>query len=198
MNGAIMRSLFNIIPRMPLFAALLVFALAAGTRAQDAKIQMAHLDHLAAKASESVDVSIDERLVQIAIKVFKDNDPDDAAIKKFISGLKGIYVKNFEFDADNMFSTADIDSIRNQLREPAWSRMVNIKSKRDANVEVYVMMTGSAVHGVTVISTESRELTVVNIVGPVDLEKLAELEGKLGIPDLGIERSTPKKKNEDQ
>jgi hypothetical protein len=198
MNGAIMRSLFQHISRTPLFAVLVVLVLAATARAQDAKIQMAHLDHLAAKASESVDVNIDERLVQIAIKVFKDNDPDEAQIKKFVSGLKGIYVKNFEFDSDNMFSSADIDSIRNQLREPAWSRLVNVKSKRDANVEVYVMFTGTTVSGLTVISAEPRELTVVNIVGPVDLEKLAELEGKLGIPDLGIETSKPKKKNEDQ
>jgi len=193
-----MKSLFEHISRTPLFAVLLIIGLAATTNAQDAKIQLAHLDHLAAKASESVDVNIDERLVQIAIKVFKDNDPDEAQIKKFVSGLKGIFVKSFEFDADNMFSTADIDSIRNQLREPAWARLVNVKSKRDANVEVYVMFTGTTVSGVTVISAEPRELTVVNIVGPVDLEKLAELEGKLGIPDLGIETSKPKKKNEDQ
>jgi hypothetical protein len=36
----------------------------------------------------------------------------------------------------------------------------------------------------------------VNIVGPVDLEKLAKLEGNLGIPDLGIEPGKHKTKNE--
>ena len=80
---------------------------------------MSHLDHLAAKASETINVNIDERLVQMAVKVFKDNDPDEAKVKKLVSGLKGIYVKRFEFDSDNIFSAADIDTIRNQLREPS-------------------------------------------------------------------------------
>jgi len=159
---------------------------------------MSHLDHLAAKASETVDVNIDERLVQIAMKVFNDKDPDEAHIKKLVAGLKGIYVKSFEFDTDNQFNAADVDSIRNQLREPTWSRMVNVKSKRDSNVEVYISLSGSNINGLTVISFDPRELTVVNVVGPVDLEKLAQLEGSLGIPDLGVEITKPKTKNEEK
>jgi hypothetical protein len=158
---------------------------------------MSHLDHLASRASETVNVNIDERLVQIAVKVFKDNDPDEAKIKKLVSGLKGIYVKRFEFESDNIFSNADIDTIRNQLREPVWTRMVDVKSKDDTNVEVYVSFSGTKVNGLTVIASEARELTIVNLVGDVDLEKLAELEGNLGIPDLNIEKQK-KTKNEDQ
>jgi hypothetical protein len=37
---------------------------------------------------------------------------------------------------------------------------------------------------------------VVNIVGPVDLEKLSRLEGNLGIPDLGVEAPKKPKKND--
>ncbi len=192
-----MRSLFQHTTRTLLFAVLLIIALAATTKAQEAKIQMSHLDHLAAKASETIDVNVDERLIQFATKVFNDRDIDEAKIKKFVSGLKGIYVKSFEFDDDNVFSSADIDTIRNQMREPAWNRMVNVKSRRDNNIEVYISLSGGNINGLTVISTEPRELTIVNIVGPVDLEKLAELEGHLGIPDLGIGSSKTKKKNDD-
>ena len=47
------------------------------------------------------------------------------------------------------------------------------------------------------LHTDDKELTVVNIVGPVDVDKLARLEGQLGIPDLGI--GSPKnKKNDDE
>jgi len=34
---------------------------------------------------------------------------------------------------------------------------------------------------------DPKELTVVNIVGPVDLSKLSKLEGNFGVPDLDIE-----------
>ena len=191
-----MKSLFNIFPRTPLLVALLVVLPAITARAQDPRIQLTHLDHLATRASETVDVNIDERLIQVAAKIFNDKDEDEAQIKKLITGLKGIYVKSFEFENDNEYSAADVDSIRSQLRDPSWSRLVNVKSKKDGNVEVYVSLSGSQINGLAVISAEPRELTIVNIVGPVDLEKLAKLEGNLGIPDLGVESTKPKTKNE--
>jgi hypothetical protein len=190
-----MKSLFQTLPRTPLLVALLVIAPAITARAQDPKIQLAHLDHLAARANQTVDVNIDERLIQLASKIFNDKDEDEAQIKKLVNGLKGIYVKSFEFDNDNEYSSADVDSIRSQLREPSWTRLLNVTSKREGNVEVYISMSGSQINGLAVVSAEPRELTVVNLVGPVDLEKLAKLEGNLGIPDLGVQPTKPKTKN---
>ena len=51
-------------------------------------------------------------------------------------------------------------------------------------------------NGLAVIATDDREFTVVNIVGPVDLDKLAKLEGQFGVPDLGIEKTKAKPKND--
>jgi len=190
-----MKSLFRIFLRTPALVALFLIAPAVTVRAQDPRIQLSHLDHLATRASQTVDVSVDERLIQLAAKIFNDKDEDEAQIKKLVSGLKGIYVKSFEFDNENEYSAADLDTIKSQLREPAWSRLVNVTSKREGNVEVYVSLVGGTVNGLTVLSAEPKELTVVNIVGPVDLEKLAKLEGSLGIPDLGI-KSSKKPKDE--
>jgi polynucleotide 5'-kinase involved in rRNA processing len=191
-----MRSLFRIIPRMPRVAALLIFVLVPVARAQDPKLQLSQLDRLAAKASQTVEVNLDERLMQIAAKIFNPKDEDEARIKKLVNGLKGIYVKSFEFDNEGEFTSADVDSIRSQLRAPAWSKMLNVTSKKEGNIEVYLLLNGSQVGGLAVISTDVKELTVVNIVGPVDLEKLAQLEGQLGIPDLGIEPTKSKTKND--
>ena len=190
-----MKSLIQAIMKIQILAALVLLVSVTAANAQDPRIQMAHLDHLAAKASETVDVNVDERLIKLAAKVFKDSDVEEAAIKKLVMGLKGIYVKSFEFDADNIFTNADVDTIRTQLKEPSWSRLLNVTSKREGTVEVYVSLVGQDINGLTVLCIESRELTVINIVGPVDLEKLAQLEGNLGIPELGIRGS--KKKNDD-
>ena len=57
------------------------------------------------------------------------------------------------------------------------------------------MSTASQVGGLVVVATDLKELTIVNIVGPVDLEKLSQLEGQFGVPELGIESSKPKAKN---
>ena len=57
------------------------------------------------------------------------------------------------------------------------------------------MLNGEQVGGLAVLVFEARELTVVNIIGPVDLEKLSKLEGQFGVPELGIEAPRPKTKN---
>jgi len=195
MNGAIMKSLFPLKSRLPLVALLFVFASALVARAQDPRIQTSMLDHLAAKASQTVDVNIDGRLMQIAAKVFNDQDIDEAKIKKLVNGLKGIYVKSFEFDTEGDYSPADVESIRSQLRGPSWSRLLNVTSKKDGIVEVYLMLNGDQISGLAVLAFETKELTVVNIVGPVDLQKLSQLEGQFGVPELGIEAPKTKTKN---
>ena len=193
-----MKTLFQTKLAAPLLALLLVAVSAAAANAQqDSRLQLGSLDHLAAKASQTVDVSIDERLMRLASKVFKDEDVDERQIKKLIAGIKGIYVRSFEFENDGQYTPADLETIRTQLRGPGWMRLVNVTSKKEGNLEVYLLMNGETVGGLAVLSTGVRELAVVNIVGPVDLEKLAKLEGQFGVPELGIE-SKPKPKNDDE
>ena len=74
--------------------------------------------------------------------------------------------------------------------------MVNVTSKKDGVLEVYLSFQGEAVNGLAVLATDDREFTVVNIVGPVDVNKLAKLEGQFGVPELGIETTKPKSKND--
>lgn len=173
---------------------LLVTAAVIAVQAQDSRIQLGSLDSLAPKASQTVDVNIDERLMRMASKLFPDHG-DEKKIKDLLVGIKGIYVKSFEFETDGQYSTADVEAIRTQLRGPSWSRVMNVTSKKEGNVEVYLLLNGETVGGLAVLAMDDRELTVVNIVGPVDLEKLSQFEGQFGVPELGIE-SKKEKKNE--
>ena len=175
---------------------LFVAAAAATTAmAQDARIQTTSLDALAVKASQVVDVNLDERLMQFAAKFLDNKDVDEAAVKKMVNGLKGIHVKVLEFDAEGQYSPADVEALRSQVRSAPWSRIVGITSKKETNVEVYLLMKGPEVGGLAVIAFGPKELMVVNIVGPVDLDKLSKLEGSFGIPDLEIESQKSKPKN---
>ena len=187
----------KILLRTPLIALLLIFAPAIVTKAQDSRIQLSSLDHLAAKASQTVDVNLDERLMRITAKFLSDED-DEKKVKELVQGIKGIYVKHFEFENDGQYTVADVESIRTQLRGPGWSRLATVTSKKDGNLEVYLLFVAEKVGGLAVLHTDDRELTVVNIVGPVSLDKLAELDGQFGIPDLGIEPQKPKAKKEEQ
>src|SRR5690349_9533055 len=133
--------------------------------------------------------------MHLAAKVLDDKDEDERDVKKLVNGLKGIYVKSYEFETEGQYAPADLETIRTQLRGPGWTRMVNVTSKKDGNLEVYLLFNGDVVGGLAVLHTDVKEFTVVNIVGPVDLDKLASLEGQFGVPELGIEKS---KKNDEQ
>jgi|SRR5437588_10147549 len=168
---------------LSLIAALPVYA-------QDpAKIEMTHLDRFADQADKVINVTVEEQLLRLAASFLNPKrSPDEAKIKELILGLKGIYVKRFEFEKEGAYTMADVDSIRNQLNAPGWVKVADVRSKHEGNYDVVLMSEGSVIKGLAVLAAEPKAFTVVNIVGPVDVAKLAELEGKFGIPHLGLEQ----------
>jgi hypothetical protein len=154
--------------------------------AQGPRLQLDNLSRLASQASEVTDISLDPAMLQLAGNFLAANEPEQAAVKQMMAELKGVHVKSFEFDRDDAYSTADVESVRKQLTG-AWTRLVFVteasKTGREL-VEIYSYREGDRSTGLAILVAEPRELTVVNIVGPIDLSKLAALQGKLGIPNI--------------
>jgi hypothetical protein len=143
---------------------------------------------LANKATESVSVTLDSQLLGLACRFLDKSDPDEAAAQQICISLAGIYVRKYSFDNDYAYPKSDIDGVRKQLSAPGWSQIVGARSKKDqTDVDVYMLVDGGQAKGLAIISSEPREFVIVNIVGSIDLEKLHELEGKFGVPDLQIE-----------
>ncbi len=163
-------------------AAIAIAALMIPAWAQEIKMPV-NLDALADKADDAVTVSLDKSMLQFASKFLHDNDGDDQDLRKMVAGLESIYVRSFEFRHENEYSMADVDGIRSQLQSPAWGRLVGVRSKHGDNVDVFFKDGGNGkLGGIVVIAAEPRELTIVNIIGNLDPEKLAELGGEFGIP----------------
>ena len=166
--------------------------------AQDIKMP-ANLDKLAAKASEVVDVTLDGPLLQLAGRFLSDKDPDEVNVKKLIGGLKGVYVKSFEFENANQYSESDVADLRTQLKSPGWARIVGARSKKNGeNSEVYLKTENGQITGLAVIVTEPKQLTVVNIVGYIRPEDLRDLGGHLGIPKIDAGPAKKDKKEDEQ
>lgn len=197
MNGSFSKKNIFKIGRVS-FLFILTICFGANVFAQNARLEIGNLDKLSAKASDVVDVTVDENLLKLAIKFLSDKSPDEARIKEIVSGLKGVYVRVFEFDQPGQYSVGDVDALRLQLKSPGWSKIVGVRSRKQGeNIDVHIMTQGDLISGLAIIAANPRELTVVNIVGPIDLEKLRQLEGQFGIPKLDIDSGTkPKPKNE--
>src|SRR5258705_13721174 len=128
----IMKSPAKTTLKLALLVAFIVLSTTATAMAQDARIQTSQLAALATKASETVDVNLDEKVLALTWN-FLGNDPDDKKVKEIVSGLKGIYVKSFSFETEGQYSDADLESVRSQLRNSAWTKIVNISSKKEGS-----------------------------------------------------------------
>jgi len=146
-------------------------------------LKLDSLDKLAAQASNTVKITLEGRLLQLAARFLSDKDPEEAQVKELVKGLKGIYVRSYEFSKDAQYSESDVEAIRSQLRDANWAPIVEAHSKKDGNnADIYVKDQGDRFGGIAIISTEPKGLTVVHIDGVIDLDGLSKLSGNFGIP----------------
>jgi hypothetical protein len=184
--------------RTAIWVALLpVLLLAMPLCAQDFKIP-ADVQKLSAKAKETVEVNMEGPMLRWAAKFLNAEDPEEKQAARIVANLKGIYVRSFEFSKEGEYSASDVESLRAQVRGPAWTRVVGVRSETDGeNVDVFFKMEDDKMVGIIVIAAEPKELTFVNIVGPIDVDQLADLGGEFGIPKLN-RRSLSKAQKGDQ
>jgi hypothetical protein len=143
---------------------------------------------LADRASESVNVTLDANLLGMGCRFLNAADPEQADAKKLCTSLSGVFVRSFKFDEDFGYPKSDVDGVRRQLSAPGWSRIVEARSKKEnTDVDVFILIEQDKAMGLAIIASEPREFTIVNIVGKIDLADLHNLEGKFGVPELGIE-----------
>ena len=171
---------------MALVAALAA-SLATPLAAQEIKLPV-NLDKLAAKAVESVDITLDGAMLRLAGRFLSGKNEDQSRARNLISGLESISVRSFTFAGAGQYSAADVDAVRAQVQSAPWGRVVGVKNKEGDNVDVYFKDGGEGkLAGIVLIAAEPKELTVVSIVGAIDPSRLGELGGEFGIPKLDVD-----------
>lgn len=153
-------------------------------RAQDFKVPP-DVEKLRAKATETVEVTMDGPMLHWASKFLSADDPDEEKAAKLVANLRGIYVRTFEFGKEGAYTPADLESIRSLYRTPPWSKVVGVRSQNDGdNVDIFFKLENEKMAGIVIIAAEAQELTFVSIDGPLEIDQLADLGGDFGIPRL--------------
>lgn len=167
-----------------------VGARAQGPQTAAGRLRLESLEKLAPKAAEAVNIEIDGILIKFAGSILSDEDAEERAVKELVAGLRGVYVRSYEFKSAGEFADADVAELREQLRAPGWSRVMDVKSKGldFGDAEVYLATAGGRVEGFALLVVEPRELTVVNIVGPLDLDKIRRLGRNFNLPRITVKR----------
>ena len=176
---------------------------AAGAYAQDELPAPSPIEKtLAERATHVTEVTLDKNMLAFAAKFMdkdkdKDKDEDDKAVKEMIQGLKGVYVRNYEFDKDNSYTPAEIDGLRKYFESSDWSPMVHERTKGIAEgTDVYLKLVNGQVQGLFVLDAEAKELSLVLILGPIDMDKISKLGGNFGIPKDAVKRAEKAEKKE--
>jgi hypothetical protein len=163
------------------FIVSLALMLAVAIPASAQRLNLDFLTDLEDRADEVVDVTLDANMLRMAAKIFKGAEANERAIGDMIRGLEGIYVRSYEFADAGQYDRKLIDRVKSQLGS-SWKPLVTVRSKKKENVNIWADMRGEQVVGLVIVAAEPRELTVVNIVGPIDIDRLADLDGQFGIP----------------
>lgn len=158
------------------------------TAADPGRLRLPNFPALSGRAAQSVNISLDPSLLRLASGFISNNSGGNgAAVNDVIKGIRGIYVRSYTFDKPGEYSAADVKAVQAQLLAPGWQPIVATHDfERGNNVRIYVQHSGGRTNGLAIIATQPRQLTIVNIVGPIDLARLAQLQGQFGVPRLGI------------
>ena len=137
----------------------------------------------AADGGQFVEVNIKGNLLNMAARLAAKEEPELADLLK---GIQSIRVNVVGLDDGNRAETqARIKAVRGELDTKGWERVVAV-SEKDQDVGIYLKTRGQdAVEGLVVTVIENgKQAVLVNIVGDIRPEKLADLGEKLGIEPL--------------
>ena len=155
-----------------LFFSLLAFA--------EQELDLSFLKGLEAKAKESTDINLGPEQIQLMMGFSGEGSKELLGLGK---SIERVQVKTFEFDKEGMYSVADMEGLRQQLKTGDFLPLLSVKEK-GGFTEIVMRKGPKGMRGFVILSAEPREVTVVNIVGDLDMNSLSKLTGKFGIPNI--------------
>ena len=84
------------------------------------------LDSLAAKASDTTGISLDQSMLKLAANFLAGDKAQDPGFQKVLNGLKSIVVKKFTFAQEGAYQDSELDPLRALLRSGGWSAMISV------------------------------------------------------------------------
>jgi hypothetical protein len=154
---------------------------------------------LAARASNVTEVTLGKNMLDFAAKFMNGKDQDEAATRRLIQNLEGIYVRNYEFDKEGEYSMEDVQKLRTYFETSEWTPIVRARERKSGETtDVLVKLVNGETRGMFILSAEPRELSIVLILGPVRMEDLGKLSGLGGLGALGDIQTKDKTKDKDK
>ncbi len=138
---------------------------------------------LPGSGGECVEVRIRSNLIGMAARLVERQEPE---VAQLLRGLKGIHVSVVSLDDKNREEVKNrIAKVRAALDDQGWESVVTARQKQD-DIRVFLKTRGEeAVEGVVVTVVEGdKQAVLVNIIGDLRPDKIAEIGERLNIQPL--------------
>ena len=155
------------------FVSLMLIATTVSAQQLDLK----SLDKLADRAKSKTEINMDESTLKSATASLNEKKGDEAIAKKTIEGVKGFFLRSYEFGQKGAYTLDELKPLFDQLKEPNWKPILRNK-EADEQTEIWMHMRNGESDGMVLISAESKEVVVINGIGVTRLDDLKAL-GKM-------------------
>jgi hypothetical protein len=154
-------------------------------------------DALAAKAIEKVEVNVSPDMLQLGAKFLGQAKPGEKNMSEMLADLKGVWIRSLKFAKEGEYSQDEVQKFVSKVTASGFSPVVNVtKSGQKAETAaVLIRQENGKITGTVIVAGEPKELTVVQILGSIDPQKLAGL-GVPGIPKMHSDFAGGKQKDE--
>jgi len=119
------------------FAFVSFMLIAATVSAQ--QLDLKSLDKFAAKAKNKTEINMDASTLKSTATSLNQKKGDEAIAKKTIEGLKGFYLRAYEFAQKDAYKIEDLKPLFDQLKEPNWKPILRNKESTGQN-EIWMHM----------------------------------------------------------
>lgn len=178
---------------------LLAFLLLGGHAAANAQggpeesaLEFADLEE---KADEVVKVNLWGRPLEQAKRLLGLRKNVTASVRTFMNGLTAVYRRTYRFRRARA-NEDDVAPVHKRLAEDGWVPMIETGNRRKPeSLSVYSYVEDEEVAGMTLVSSDPEEVTVLKIMGPVDFEALSAIGSGLGLPVMNVATTDLKKAN---
>ena len=132
------------------------------------------LDHLIPLANEHTVIDMDGAQIKAALAAIPKEGKEGKAAKGIpaqAANIEVLQVRTFEFPNEGAYKPSDVEEIRRQMGGPGWSKIVSVRETKES-VDVFLMLKDGKAGGIAALSAEPKELTVVHIIGKLNVKDL--------------------------
>jgi hypothetical protein len=110
---------------------------------------------------------------------FLDDDPQTQAL---LRSLDGVRIRIYEVHGDSERIAQNFSHMGNKLNNDGWNPVMLVREEGEL-VQMFAKSSGAGIQGLTIVSADSEEVVVVNVMGDIDPKYYSDVMLALNVDD---------------